>query len=101
MPFPPLGDLPNPGIKPTSPVSPALQADSLPPEPPDWEGPQMQCRGVRVDLFGDSQKPRRRWSWELGQMFSYLQWFDLRFFDFTVAQNCYTFSKNCGLDFEF
>ena len=30
LPFPPPGDLPNPGIKPASPVSPALQADSLP-----------------------------------------------------------------------
>ena len=30
MPFPPPGDLPNPGIEPMSPVSPALQADSLP-----------------------------------------------------------------------
>ena len=28
--FLPPGDLPNPGIKPTSPASPALQADSLP-----------------------------------------------------------------------
>ena len=28
--FPPPGDLPNPGIKPMPPVSPALQADSLP-----------------------------------------------------------------------
>ena len=27
--FPPPGDLPNPGIKPTSPVFPALQANSL------------------------------------------------------------------------
>ena len=27
--FPSPGDLPNPGIEPTSPVSPALQADSL------------------------------------------------------------------------
>ena len=27
--FPPPGDLPNPGIKPTSATSPALQADSL------------------------------------------------------------------------
>ena len=27
------GDLPNPGTEPTSPVSPALQADSLPTEP--------------------------------------------------------------------
>ena len=32
--FPPLEDLSNPGIKPVSPVSPALQADSLPTELP-------------------------------------------------------------------
>ena len=31
LPFPPAGDLPNPGIEPGS---PALQADSLLPEPP-------------------------------------------------------------------
>ena len=30
LPCPPPGNLPNPGIKPTSPVSPAFQADSLP-----------------------------------------------------------------------
>ena len=29
LPFPPPGDLPNPGIEPASPGSPALQADSL------------------------------------------------------------------------
>ena len=32
--FPPSGSLLDPGIKPASPVSPALQADSLPTEPP-------------------------------------------------------------------
>ena len=32
--FPPLGYLPDPGIEPTSPVSPALQMDSLPAETP-------------------------------------------------------------------
>ena len=32
LPFPPPGDLPNPGIEPESCVSPALQADSLPAE---------------------------------------------------------------------
>ena len=32
LPFPPPGDLPNPGIKPESPMSPALQEDSLPAE---------------------------------------------------------------------
>ena len=30
LPFPTPGDLPDPGIEPESPVSPALQADSLP-----------------------------------------------------------------------
>ena len=29
LPCPPPGDLPNPGIEPKSPVSPALQADSF------------------------------------------------------------------------
>ena len=31
--FPSLGDLPDPGIKPASPVSPAQQGSSLPAEP--------------------------------------------------------------------
>ena len=29
LPFPSLGDLPDPGMEPSSPVSPALQVDSL------------------------------------------------------------------------
>ena len=33
LPFPPSEDPPNPGINPTSPVSPALQVESLPTEP--------------------------------------------------------------------
>ena len=33
LPFPSPGDLPEPGIQPTSLVSPALQLDSLPAEP--------------------------------------------------------------------
>ena len=33
LPCPPPGALPNPGIEASSPVSPALQADSLPTEP--------------------------------------------------------------------
>ena len=33
LPFPPPEDLPDPGFEPTSPVSPALQEDSLPTEP--------------------------------------------------------------------
>ena len=33
LPFSPSGDVPKPGIEPTSSVSPALQVDSLPAEP--------------------------------------------------------------------
>ena len=33
LPFPSPRDLPDPGIEPTSPVAPALWADSLPAEP--------------------------------------------------------------------
>ena len=36
---PPPRDLPNPGTEPTSPVSPALQMDSLPAEPQGKPGP--------------------------------------------------------------
>ena len=34
LPYPPPGAIPNPGIEPESPASPALQVDSLPTEPP-------------------------------------------------------------------
>ena len=34
LPCPPPGNVPYTGIEPTPPVSPALQADSLPAEPP-------------------------------------------------------------------
>ena len=33
LPFPPPGDLPDPGVKPASSVSPALRVESLPAEP--------------------------------------------------------------------
>ena len=39
VPCPPPGDLPDPGIEPASPVSPALQVDSLPLS--HWGSPQM------------------------------------------------------------
>ena len=35
LPFPPPGDIPDPGIEPMSPVSPAIQMDSLLTEPPE------------------------------------------------------------------
>ena len=38
LPFPPSGDLPNPGIEPESLMSPALQGSSLPLVPPGGEG---------------------------------------------------------------
>ena len=43
LPFPPPGDLPNRGIKPRS---PALQADSLPSEPPGKPQDSGSLRGV-------------------------------------------------------
>ena len=45
MSFSPPGDLPNPGIKPMSPVSPALQAASLPLSRIDM------CIYVYIDLY--------------------------------------------------
>ena len=43
LPCPPLGDLPDPGIEPMSPMSPALQADALPTEPPGKPNPLHIC----------------------------------------------------------
>ena len=34
LPYSPPGDLPDPGMEPVTPASPALQADSFPTEPP-------------------------------------------------------------------
>ena len=42
VPFSPSGDLPDPGIEPTCPVSPALQAGSLPLS--HWGSPHVKCR---------------------------------------------------------
>ena len=43
LPFPSLGDLPNPGIEPGSPV---LRADALPSEPP---GKPKEAAGERIN----------------------------------------------------
>ena len=53
MSFPSPGDLPNPGIKPSSSVSPALQADSLPAKPSrkttrKWPNAQLIARASLV-----------------------------------------------------
>ena len=50
LPFPPAADLPNPGIKPTSPVSPALQADSLPAEPAPSRSVLLSSKTRNVQL---------------------------------------------------
>ena len=61
-PFPSPGDLPNPGIKPRS---PALQADSLPAEPPgkliqsDWQKTQTG----QSELFNVMVRPVN-FSWQ-------------------------------------
>ena len=51
LPCPPRGDLPTPGIEPMSPVSPALQADSLALAPP---GQRRQWHPAPVLLPGKS-----------------------------------------------
>ena len=53
QPFPPPGNLPNPGIEPSS---LALQADSLPAEPPGklLSGPHFETLGGSVTCDGDS-----------------------------------------------
>ena len=48
LPCPPPGDLPDPGIKPMSPVAPALQVDSFPAEPP--RKPYMQDKKQQLEL---------------------------------------------------
>ena len=47
LPFPPPGDLPDPGIQPTSPVSSALQADSLP-LPHQGRPLKMWCNQISI-----------------------------------------------------
>ena len=49
--FPTPGDLSDPVIKPKSAVSPALQGDSLPPEPP---GKLVVASGLLLPLVGQS-----------------------------------------------
>ena len=48
LPSPSPGDLPNPRIKPASPVSPALQADSLPTEP---SGKSWNVFGMNIRFY--------------------------------------------------
>ena len=58
LPCPPPGDLPNPGIKPRSPV---LQADSLPSEPPGKPkkmgvGSLSRFQGFKASITQNSQQ---------------------------------------------
>ena len=43
LPHPPPGHLPDPGTEPTSPVSSALQADSLPAEQSGFPKPSLEA----------------------------------------------------------
>ena len=61
LPCPPLGDLPNPGIKPTS---PALQADSLPAEPP--EKPTQDPVGAATPKVSHSTQGTSHLLWTKG-----------------------------------
>ena len=62
LPFPPTRDLLNPGIQPTSTVSPALQANSLPAEP--LGKPTLVAQWVKNAL--PMQDMQEMWVWSLG-----------------------------------
>ena len=54
LPLPPPGDLPDPGIEPTSLVSPALQVGSLPLEPPGK--PSVFLRTEQMSKYTNKSK---------------------------------------------
>ena len=57
MPFPPPGDLPDPGVELTSPATSPLQADSLPAEPSRKPKINIQCFvNERTFEFGGKMK---------------------------------------------
>ena len=63
LPFPPPGDLPSPGIKLAFPVSPALQADSLPTE---LSGkPKLPLKKLSVKNLIISYKQNHMWGTSL------------------------------------
>ena len=70
LPFPSLEDIPNPGIEPVSPESPALQKDSLPSEPPGslqiWTTmptPQFTNTGFLEARQHDWRMQNSTWRW--------------------------------------
>ena len=58
LPFPSPGDLPDPGIEPASPVSPALQVDSLPTEPTFLRLPKLGKYEIFIDLPKETARPK-------------------------------------------
>ena len=71
LPCPPSRDLPNPGIKPTSPAPPALQEDSFPTEPPQKHYVNYNSREKKWSLlisstFNGSERDiltHPKWEW--------------------------------------
>ena len=79
LPFPPPGNLPNPGIKPASPVAPELQANSLPlghlgsPKIFSYHTLAAIRKRKEVSWAAISPFPFHRWgNWGLGTWFSRL-----------------------------
>ena len=80
LPFPPPGDLPDPGVEPTSPMSPASQVDSLPAEP-YWGFPVAQMvknlhamQETRFDPWVRKIPWRREWLPILQEILHILAW---------------------------
>ena len=60
LPFPAPGYLPNPGMKPTSPLSPALQADTLPLSHPRSSRKELvKTKKIRGDQIRSDQSLSR------------------------------------------
>ena len=66
LPFPSPGDLPDPGIEPTSPVAPALQGHSLSAEPPGK--PSFPLAARHAVTFPIVASPGMVTAWMLGTL---------------------------------
>ena len=63
LPCPPPEDFPNPGIKPTSPVTLAWQEDSLPTEPPGKPSREKGIAFNRLSQEARTQESKNGWFW--------------------------------------
>ena len=87
LPFSPPGNLPDPGLEPASPRSPALQVHSLPPST------RLRCAKKWLRACRERQRHQNQhgeeWSWELQPLGVKVQWFTFRNVRFSVTGSCF------------